>query len=118
MYEIKEKMLDLKLEQSHDQMKIIKNTIEQIDHYLLKECSKNNVVYRVHERLHEIGMIPYFDDINFRRYIGEDLDKTEFLSRIWMIIAYRMDLVYSYRAYLGSYKTTIKNIKEIRDEEK
>tara|TARA_B100000282_G_scaffold15169_1_gene10611 strand:+ start:782 stop:1132 length:351 start_codon:yes stop_codon:yes gene_type:complete len=108
---VNEVILDIKLEQNNDQLVIIRQSISKIDQYLHTECQKQGIKYRVHEKLGDISMYPHFDDIHFRRYIGEDLERTEFLDQIWQMISYRADLVYKYRAYLGAYQLTISNIR-------
>ena len=104
-----DRILELELECSANQMYILRKTISSIDDYLLEQCINNNVKYRVHERLHDIGRYPHFDDVHYHKLVGKE--RSEFLDSIWSFVSYRSDLVYKYRAYYGNYILTIEKMR-------
>ena len=67
--------------------------------------------YRTQDKLGEITMSPYLDGIHFRSYIGEGIERTDFISEIWKTIVFRADLTHKYRACLGEYKLTLEKIR-------
>ena len=100
----------------YDEMVIVKQTILKIDQILHVECLKQKIKYRTDTKLHEITMNIYFDDIKFSRYIGEDLERTDFLHSIWCLVSYRQDLVWKYRASHSLYEINLHQIRENNDE--
>ena len=109
-------LAELRMELSFDQMVLIKQTILKIDQILHVECLKEKIEYRTDTKLHEITMNVYFDDIKSTRYIGEDLERTDFLHSIWCLVSYRQDLVWKYRASHSLYKNNLDQMRENNDE--
>jgi len=102
---------DIKLEYYHDNVLNIRKSISKIDQTIHVLCIEEGIEYRVDTKLGDICRYPYFNGIHFRKYVGEGLNRTDFLISIWSYVETRADLVMSYRSQYANYTNIIETIR-------